>query len=433
MLIETRRLSELRHAAYNPRKALMPDDSEYQNIKRSIEEFGLVDPLVVNSDDTIIGGHQRATVLADMGFDDVNCVIVDFPEDKAKALNIALNKITGAWDEEKLHELLSELEAGGLELSLTGFTQDEVDKLEALVGTVGGQDDDFDVDTALNEIDEPVTRPGDVWQLGEHHLLCGDATNAADMARLMGDERARLLLTDPPYNVDYHGEAGAIENDNLPDDDFEDFLKRAFWNIGNNLAGGSAFYVFHASENSEVFRKAITQFAHLEIKQCLIWVKNHFRMGRRDYHYKHEPIFYGWESKGCKHYFTASRKKSTVYDDTLTLAACELMDKPELYSIVKVLLAEREAMPSSVLYCDKPLRSEEHPTMKPVSLLTELIQNSSRKGWAVLDPFGGSGSTLIACEQTGRRCFMMELEPCYCDVIRKRWEALTGKTAVRQD
>lgn len=386
-------IEKLKAAEYNPRKDLKPEDEEYQKIKRSILEFGYVAPIIVNADMTVIGGHQRLKVLKELGYKEVECNIVDLDKTKEKALNIALNKITGEWDNSKLEELLAELKETDIDMDMTGFTFDEVDNI--LKDIEGSKEDDFDLDQALNEIEEPTTRPGDIWILGKNRLMCGDSTQKEQVMRLMDKQDADMLLTDPPYNVDYEGktvDALKIENDNMTSTEFYNFLLDSFRNMFEVTKCGSSVYVFHADTEGLNFRNAFNAVG-FKLAQCLVWVKNTFVMGRQDYQWRHEPILYGWK-EGAGHYFIDDRKQSTV------------------------------------LEFDKPTRNAEHPTMKPIDLLVYLIKNSSKENDLILDLFGGSGSTLIAAEQVKRRCYTMELDPKYCDVIVKRWELLTGEKAV---
>ena len=390
MNIQKIKIEKLKSAEYNPRKDLMPEDAEYQKIKKSLIEFGYVDPIIVNNDMTVIGGHQRLKVLKELGYTEVECNIVDLDKNKEKALNIALNTITGDWDNSKFEELLAELKESDVDLDATGFSFDEVDDI--LKDITGSKEDDFDLDEALEEIYEPITKPGDIYILGNHRLMCGDSTQKDDIMRLMNKQDADMLLTDPPYNVDYEGAAGKIQNDNMENTEFYNFLKSAFTNMFESVKEGGSVYVFHADTEGLNFRKAFMD-AGFKLAQCLVWVKNNFVMGRQDYQWKHEPILYGWK-EGTAHYFIDNRSQSTV------------------------------------LEFDKPIKNEEHPTMKPIDLLVYLIKNSSKENQLILDLFGGSGSTLIAAEQSKRICYMMELDPKYCDVIIKRWETLTGKKAV---
>lgn len=393
MNIQKINIEKLKAAEYNPRKDLKPEDEDYQKIKRSILEFGYVAPIIVNADMTVIGGHQRLKVLKELGYEEVECNIVDLDKTKEKALNIALNKITGEWDNTKLEELLAELKETDIDMDMTGFTFDEVDNI--LKDIEGSKEDDFDLDQALNEIEEPTTRPGDIWILGNNRLMCGDSTQKEQVMRLMDKQDADMLLTDPPYNVDYEGktvDALKIENDNMTSTEFYNFLLDSFRNMFEVTKCGSSVYVFHADTEGLNFRNAFNAVG-FKLAQCLVWVKNTFVMGRQDYQWRHEPILYGWK-EGAGHYFINDRKQSTV------------------------------------LEFDKPTRNAEHPTMKPIDLLVYLIKNSSKENDLILDLFGGSGSTLIAAEQVKRRCYTMELDPKYCDVIVKRWELLTGEKAV---
>ena len=393
MNIQKINIEKLKAAEYNPRKDLKPEDEEYQKIKRSILEFGYVAPIIVNADMTVIGGHQRLKVLKELGYEEVECNVVDLDKTKEKALNIALNKITGEWDNSKLEELLAELKETDIDMDMTGFTFDEVDNI--LKDIEGSKEDDFDLDQALNEIEEPITRPGDIWILGKNRLMCGDSTQKEQVMRLMDKQDADMLLTDPPYNVDYEGktvDALKIENDNMTSTEFYNFLLDSFRNMFEVTKCGSSVYVFHADTEGLNFRNAFNAVG-FKLAQCLVWVKNTFVMGRQDYQWRHEPILYGWK-EGAGHYFINDRKQSTV------------------------------------LEFDKPTRNAEHPTMKPIDLLVYLIKNSSKENDLILDLFGGSGSTLIAAEQVKRRCYTMEQDPKYCDVIVKRWELLTGEKAV---
>lgn len=427
MNIETRKLSELRHADYNPRKKLTPLDPEYQKIARSIDEFGYVDPIIINSDNTIVGGHQRATVLKDKGWDEVKVVVLDISKEQEKALNVALNKISGEWDMGMLKDLLLDIDSGSYDVTLTGFDLDEIEDLMLQYHQDDPvEDDDFDAEEAYEEIEEPETQPGDVWYLGNHRMMCGDSCNSADVSKLMGEEKAQLIVTDPPYNVDYQGTAGKIMNDNMTDDAFYRFLLDAFKNMYTHAEPGAAIYVFHADSEGLNFRKAY-QDAGFMMKQCLIWVKNSLVLGRQDYQWRHEPILYGWKD-GAAHYFIDDRSQTTVIDNS-SRPNFKQMKKDELLQFVIELFNSIDKTPQSIIYCDKPSRNEDHPTMKPIPLVGKLISNSSKVGWIVQDLFGGSGTTLVTCEKLGRVCRMMEYDPKFCDVIAKRYAALTGDTS----
>ena len=386
-------INKLIPATYNPRKDLKPDDAEYIKIKNSIVKFGFVSPLVINKDMTVIGGHQRLKVLKDLGITEVECIVVDLDKTNEKALNIALNKIQGDWDEDKLEALLQELKLEEFDMNLTGFDFDEVD--EILNDINGTKEDNFDVDSAYEEIEEPITKPGDIWILGNHRLMCGDSTHKDDIMRLMNNQDADMLLTDPPYNVDYVGktaEALKIKNDNMDDNQFYEFLRKVFENMYIVTKEGASIYVFHADTEGINFRKAFKD-AGFKLAECLIWKKDCFVMGRQDYQWQHEPVLYGWK-EGKAHYFINDRPQSTI------------------------------------LEFDRPKQSTLHPTMKPIDLIAKLIKNSSKENDIILDLFGGSGSTIIAAEQLNRCCYTMELDPKYCDVIVKRWETLTNKEAI---
>lgn len=441
MQFERRLLSDLRPAAYNPRVSLTPDDPEYQSIRRSIEEFGYADPIVINADGTIIKGHQRRTVMMDLGYTEAEVIVLDIPDkSKEKALNIALNKITGKWDNEILKNLLMELDLEGYDFSVTGFHRDDLsDLIEMLDIPDEANDDMFDVDAAVAEIEEPTVQTGDVYLLDRHRVMCGDSTSAADIDKLMDGNMLDLVVTDPPYNVDYGAKVdflnnrngqkqsrnnNHIENDHMDASKFYAFLYDAFRNLFDVMRPGAAIYVFHSEFGGLQFRQAFAD-AGLRLAQCLIWEKNAFVLGRQDYQWKHEPILYGWK-EGAAHYFVNDRTQDTILpDDLLEL---QNMKKQELLSLIEKILHEYKGQ-TSVLYENKPSRSELHPTMKPVPLVGNLIHNSSRPGWNVGDFFGGSGSTLIAAEQLGRSAFIMEMDRRNVEVIIKRWEAYTGKTA----
>lgn len=389
MNIQKINILKLKPSEYNPRKDLQPEDEEYIKIKNSILEFGYVAPVIINADMTVIGGHQRLKVLKELGYEEIQCIVVDLDKNKEKALNLALNKISGEWDNNKLEAILAELKETDIDINITGFSNDEVDDI--LKDIIGSNEDDFDLEEALDEIEEPTTKVGDIWRLGKHRLLCGDSTQKEDVMHLMNNQEADMLLTDPPYNVDYEGTAGKIENDNMNETEFYNLLIDAFINMYSVAKAGAPIYVFHADTEGLNFRNAFKN-AGFKLAQCLVWVKNTFVMGRQDYQWKHEPILYGWK-EGKAHYFIDSRSQNTV------------------------------------LEFDKPTRNAEHPTMKPIDLLVYLIKNSSKENNLIVDLFGGSGSSLIAAEQSNRICYAMELDPRYCDVIIKRWETLTGQKA----
>ena len=422
---------------------MTPEDAEYQKIKRSIETFGYIDPIIINHDGTIIGGHQRHTVLSDLGYTEVDVVVLNLNKEDEKALNVALNKISGEWDELKLKDLLVELDLGDYDITLTGFDTQE---LEALVELTDFEpevtEDEFDADSEYsNSVSdgEALVKQGEVWQLGRHRLMCGDSTDITDVKKLMGGEMMDLIITDPPYNVNYEEKAAAlnvwrpnnngameIENDLMGNDEFYSFLYDAYTNMVEFMRPGAAIYVFHADSEGLNFRKAFVD-AGLKLSECLIWEKNNFVLGRCDYHWRHEPILYGWK-EGAKHYFVNDRTQDTVLlEDDVDF---DSMKKPELVQYIKDLM-HRYADQTSVIYEKKPMSSSLHPTMKPLELVGKLMKNSSKKGWNVGDFFGGSGSTLMAAEQLDRNAYLMEYDEHYASVIIKRWEDFTGQQAVR--
>lgn len=390
MTIETIQVERLLPADYNPRKDLKPGDAEYEKLKRSIEQFGYVEPVIWNkTTGRVVGGHQRLKVLLDMGITDVDCVVVEMDEEKEKALNIALNKISGEWDKDKLALLISDLQGTDFDVSLTGFEPAEIDALFKDTLKDGVKEDDFDVDAELQK--PTVTRLGDVWTLGRHRLVCGDSTKAETFDLLMAGKKANLVVTDPPYNVNYEGSAGKIKNDNMADEAFYNFLLAAFKNTEAVMADDASIYVFHADTEGLNFRRAFAD-AGFYLSGTCIWKKQSLVLGRSPYQWQHEPVLFGWKKKG-KHQWYTGRKESTIWE------------------------------------FDKPKKNGDHPTMKPIPLLAYPIMNSSMSNTLVLDPFGGSGSTLIACEQTDRSCFTIELDEKFCDVIVKRYIEQVGSDA----
>lgn len=379
-------ISVLKPAEYNPRKKLKPGDKEYKKIKDSIEEFGFADPLVVNSDMTIIGGHQRLNVAIELGYTEVPCAVVDVDKTREKALNIALNKITGEWDEQMLADLLTDLKEADYDLDYTGFEAPEVEQLFSNIYDKKVKEDDFDVD---KELQQPCfSQLGDLWCLGKHRVICGDSTGEEIYTRLMDGQLANLVLTDPPYNVDVEETAGKIMNDNMGDQEFYNFLLSAYRCMHANLADDGSIYVWHADTEGINFRTAFRD-AGFYLSGCCIWVKNALVLGRSPYQWRHEPCLFGWKQKG-KHQWYGDRKQTTVWE------------------------------------YDKPRSSKDHPTMKPVQLMSYPIKNSTMTNGVVLDPFLGSGSTLIACCETDRICRGIELDPKFVDCIVKRYIEWAG-------
>ena len=375
-------------ASYNPRKKLKPGDAEYEKIKNSITEFGYVDPIIVNSDMTIIGGHQRWSVLKTLGYDEVDCVVIEIDKTKEKALNIALNKVTGEWNKELLADLIKDLQSLDYDVSMTGFEPPEIDELFNDVHSKDVKDDKFDLDKALD--DEAFVKSGDVWLLGRHRLMCGDSTKPDNISILMNGKKANLCITDPPYNCSYEGGTGMrIMNDNWSDSQkFYQFLLDAFKNAYGSMADGAAIYVFHSDAEKVNFFNAVVD-AGFHYSTTCIWVKNALVIGRMDFQMRHEPIIYGFKDT-AKHKFYGDRKQTTVWE------------------------------------FDKPVKSKLHPTTKPLALIGYPIGLSSQENGIILDLFGGSGSTLIAAEQMNRIGYLMELDPVYASVIVRRYAALKG-------
>lgn len=389
MQIKKKKLTDLIPADYNPRKDLQPGDAEYEKLKQSIETFGYVEPIIWNKQTgRIVGGHQRLKVMQDLGYQEMECVIIDIDESKEKALNVALNKISGSWDEDKLMSLITDLEGSDFDVSLTGFDFAELDELFKDSLTDGIEDDNFDVKEELKK--PAMSKLGDVWTLGKHRLLVGDSTKIESYERLMKDKQANLVVTDPPYNVDYEGAAGKIKNDKMENQAFYEFLLVAFTQMEKVMTNEASIYVFHADTEGFNFRRAF-QEAGFYLSGTCIWKKESLVLGRSPYQWQHEPILFGWKKKG-KHLWYSGRKETTIWE------------------------------------YDKPKRNSDHPTMKPIPLLSYPIMNSSTSNAIVLDPFGGSGSTLMACEQTNRICYTIELDEKFADVIIKRYIELIGKS-----
>lgn len=382
MIIEKMEISKLNPAKYNPRKDLKPGDSEYEKLKRSMEQFGYVEPIIWNKNTgNVIGGHQRLKVLVDMGLNEVDCVVVEMNLEQEKALNIALNKINGDWDNNKLAMLISDLKGSDFDVSLTGFEEAEIADLFAKVGEKDIKDDDFDMTAALEKAS--FVKRGDIWTVGRHRLMCGDATNAADVDALMDGKHANLIVTDPPYGVSFTSTNGlTIKNDNLKEEEFYNFLLSSFKCMADNLESGGSAYIFHSDTEGLTFRKAFID-AGFHLSGVCIWAKNSMVLGRSDYQWKHEPILYGYLKNGA-HSWYGGRKQTTIWN------------------------------------FDRHIRNTTHPNSKPLDLLGYPIQNSSQENSIVLDTFGGSGSTMMACEQTNRICYMMELDEKYASVILRR-------------
>lgn len=402
---------------YENNAKLHPEE-QIEQIKKSILEFGNNDPIAIDKNNVIIEGHGRLLALKKLGYKEVEVIkLGHLTEEQRKAYTLIHNKLTMNTDFD-IEILESELAAINI-IDMSDFDFDlSIESEEITI------EDNYDVEEKLEQIEEPKSKPGDIYQLGNHRLMCGDSTSLEDVKKLMNEEQADLLLTDPPYNVNISNSDGmTIENDNMSDDNFKQFLNAAFENASASLKKGGAFYIWHGDSETVNFRNACED-NELSVRQCLIWVKNGFNFGRQDYKWKHEPCLYGWKD-GAGHYFIDEYNNPTVIEDNLNI---DLLKKEELKKLVEELLSDK--VPTTIIHEDKPLKNDKHPTMKPINLLSFQIKNSSKKEEIVLDLFGGSGSTLISCEQLNRKCYMMEYDPKYVDVIIDRWETLTSKKAV---
>lgn len=389
-------------------------------VASSIAAFGFNVPIVLDKDHVIITGHTRRLAAIKLGLESVPCLIADhLTPAQVQAFRLADNRVAeiATWDDEMLQAELDQLAEAGIEMSDFGFTEEELESLDDIA-----EDEAPEVD----ETEEPQTQPGDLYILGDHRLLCGDSTKPEDIATVMDGEQADLLLTDPPYNVEYVGktaDALTIQNDSMSAADFYAFLRDAFAAANTALKKGAAIYIWYATAEHFNFHSAVDAVGW-SYRQQLIWVKNTIVLGRSDYQWQHEPCIYA-HKPGATRYFTEARNESTVVEDRPDIKG---MSKAELQQLCRELL-NRDPVPTTVLREDKPVRSDIHPTMKPVKLFARLIINSSRKGDRVLDTFGGSGTTIMACEQLGRKARLLELDPKYCDAIVARWEQQTGRKA----
>lgn len=370
---------------------------QINKLRSSLREFGFINPVIIDRDYGIIAGHGRAIAAREEGIKEVPCVFADhLTEAQKKAYIIADNRMAldAGWDEELLRIEIEELQGMDFDSLLTGFDEKELSKL--FDDGKEAKDDDFDVDAELQK--PTFSKAGDVWTLGRHRLVCGDSTKPETYEVLMDGRKANLVVTDPPYNVDYKGTAGKIKNDNMASEKFFDFLFDAFSCMEKVMADDASIYVFHADTEGLNFRKAFDA-AGFYLSGCCIWKKPSLVLGRSPYQWQHEPVLYGWKKNG-KHQWYSDRKQTTIWE------------------------------------FEKSKKNGEHPTMKPIPLLCYPITNSSMSNTLVLDPFGGSGSTLIACEQTDRSCATIELDEKFCDVIVNRYIELVGsaeKVSVLRD
>ena len=384
------------------RNARTHSDEQVARIAASIKEFGWTNPIIIDGENGIVAGHGRTLAARKLGLTEVPCIeLKNLTETQKRAYILADNRLAldAGWDNEMLALELGDLKDAGVDLELTGFSDEELDELLA----TPTENANGDADEAPEPQEDPVSKRGDVWILGAHRVMCGDSCSADDISKLFGNTgggtpTVSLYLTDPPYNVAYEGgtkDALTIQNDNMEDGQFRQFLVDAFSMADTVMQPGAVFYIWHADSEGFNFRGACRDVGW-PIRECLIWAKNMFVMGRQDYQWRHEPCLYGWK-EGAAHKWYSDRSQSTV------------------------------------LEFDKPTRNGVHPTMKPVELFRYLIENSSKKGDVVFDSFGGSGTTLIASEETGRVARLMELDPRYVDVIVKRWQEMTGKEATLEE
>lgn len=395
------------------RNAKQHPAEQIEKLKASIEEFGFLSPCLIDRQGNIIAGHGRVEAAKALGMETVPCVYVEGLTDaQRRAYILADNRLTemGGWDMSLVSEEIEWLQGEGFNIDLTGFTSDDIFFDEIDVG--------FEEEPEQDPPAEAITKTGDLWQLGEHRLIVGDSTRPEDLAALMQDDRADLLITDPPYNVDYEGAAGKIANDSMGQEEFEAFIFSAFSIAAGHMKEGAAYYCWYASTSQKNVQEALEK-AGLPPHQILIWVKNALVLGRQDYQWRHEPCFYGWK-EGAAHYFIDARSLTTIFDDLDSISRDEAIERLKEYSAT-----------TSAIYEDKPSRSPLHPTMKPLGLFKKQIRNSSKEGDIVLDIFGGSGTALIACEEMGRRCRMVEYDPFYATAIIQRWEEQTGRKAER--
>ena len=399
---------------YKNNAKLHPQE-QIEQIKKSIEQFGMDDPIGIWKDE-IVEGHGRLIACKELGYTEVPIIRLDhLTDEERKAYTLAHNKLTmnSDFDIDILNDELMNFET--IDMADFGFDLDfDI-----------GEEQEIVEDEVPDVPKEPKAKLGDIYQLGNHRLMCGDSTSEDDVRKLMNDKQADLLFTDPPYNVDVSNSQGMkIKNDNMDNESFKNFLYKAFKCANESLKEGGAFYVWHADSETVNFRTQCEENG-LMVKQCLIWVKNGFNFGRQDYKWKHEPCLYGWK-EGAGHYFVEEYNHPTVIEDEIDLDA---MKKEDMKKLLEELLADQT--PTTIVHENKPLKNDLHPTMKPIKMCADMIRNSSKQDEIVLDLFGGSGSTLITCEQLHRTCYMMEYDPIYVDVIIQRWENFTGEKAVK--
>lgn len=410
MKIEKISVKNINAAPYNPRKDLQPGDYDYESLKKSIDIFGLVEPLVWNQrSGNLVGGHQRLKILIAAGFKEAEVSIVDLDSVQEKALNLALNKIQGAWDNDKLAALIEELtKIPDFDIGLTGFDLPEVSEILDRIEEV--KEDEFDLEKELNNIGKAVTQKGDLIVLGQHRLLCGDSSKPEDVKRLIGDAKVNLIFSDPPYNVNYYGgnrpsantrpkkhrDWQRIYNDNLSQEEYEVWLKAILRNVTPYLAPGSAYYLFNGHSQFGPMHQMLTELG-FHISCVITWAKESFAIGYGDYNQQTEFCLYGWREDNGAHHWYGPTNESTLWQIKRDHTA-----------------------------------SYNHPTQKPIALAHRAIKNSSKRGDIVLDMFLGSGTTLIAAEGLKRTCFGLEIDPYYCDSIVRRYIACVDRENVAE-
>lgn len=397
----------------NPKNPNKHPQEQIEKLGKIIRGNGWRNPITVSTrSGLIVKGHGRLLTAELEELKEVPVEYQNYESDEAELADLtADNRIAelAEMDAKMLADVFEDIDTGAFDFELSGYSEEEYQDLVSSLSEAADTEMN-DPDVVVEPPEDPVSMYGDIWILGgKHRVMCGDSTNPNEVAELMNGEKADLLVTDPPYNVDYEGSAGKIQNDNMTDANFRAFLRDAFKAADANMNEGAAFYIFH--------------------RECLIWVKNSLVLGRQDYQWRHEPCLYGWKA-GAAHYFTDDRSITTVFDDTQR-PDFEEMSQEEMKELLEKIYDAAGTLPSSIIYCDKPTRNADHPTMKPTALIEQLVENSSKRGWKALDLFGGSGTTLVACEKLGRTAYLMELDTKFVDVIVKRYIRMTGSTDVK--
>ena len=398
------------------KNAKIHTQEQIEQIKNSIREFGMNDPIGIwGKDNLIVEGHGRLQACKELGMKEVPVIrIDDLTDEQRRAYTLVHNQTTmnTGFDLDVLNEELENLSIDMTEYGFDSISEEDVEL----------EEDGFDFDDDGEPKKEAKSKRGQIYKLGNSILMCGDSTNADDVGKLMNGNVADMVVTDPPYNVAIQNSDGmTIENDDLNNEQFNQFLHGAFANLSASLKPGGAFYIWYASREHINFEQACIDNG-LSVREQLIWVKNAMVLGRKDYQWRHEPCLYGWK-EGDGHYFIYDRTQTSVFEKP---ADFDKMSKDDMVKLLKKIYSE---VPSTIIHEDKPTHNNIHPTMKPVNLIARLIKNSSEKGDSVLDLFGGSGTTLIVCEELGRKCYMMEYDPIYVDAIIERYEQYTGKKA----